>query len=116
MKKILLLIMSLLISSLVINYSYASSLENKLYKSVSITKIQIEKDYSKNVNKKIVYIFAKYRYLKDKTTLNKLGILLKNKIRVLNKKSFLTMIEKKKLNLYNNLYYRTILLLKYNLK
>lgn len=115
MKKTLLLIVSLFISFSVINSSHASSLENKLYKSVSITKMQIEKDYSKSVNEKIVSIFTKYRYLKDKTTLNKLEVLLKDKIRILNEKSILTNSEKKKLNLYNNLYYRTVLLLKYNL-
>lgn len=115
MKKVILLILSLLISFSVINISNASSLENKLYKSVIVSKIQIEKDYGSAINKKIVSIFIKFRYKKDIKTLTKLATLLKEKIKNFNNISYLTKSDRKTLNLYNNLYYRTILLLDYNL-
>jgi len=116
MNKVILLIVSLLISLSLINNSYSNNnIDRKLYKWVSVTKVQIEKDYWKKVNEKIVEIFKKYRYKKDRSTLNKLEVLLKNKIRDLNEFNILSNNEKKKLNLYNNLYYRTKLLLDYNL-
>ena len=116
MKKILLLITSLLISFSFSNSTNAISLDHKLYREVTITNIQIEKDYWKEVKEKIVTIFKKYRYNKDIETLNKLEVLLKERIQDLNNKSILSRTERKTLNLYNNLYYRTILLLNYNLK
>jgi len=116
MKKIFLFITSLLISLSFINTSNAISLDHKLYKSVTITNLQIEKDYWKEIKNKIILIFKKLRYEKNITTLNKLENLLKWKITILNNKKILSAAERKKLNLYNNLYYRTILLLKYNLK
>jgi CRISPR/Cas system CSM-associated protein Csm2 small subunit len=116
MKKILLLIISLLISFSFVNYTNAISLDHKLYREVTITNIQIEKDYWKEVKEKIVTIFKKYRYEKNIETLSKLKKVLKDKIQTLNNKSILSRTERKTLNLYNNLYYRTILLLDYNLK
>lgn len=117
MKKILVLIVSVLISFSIINISNANSLEKKIYKKTILSKIQIEKDYTngKEYNKKISEIFAKLRYEKNINTLWKLEILLKGKIIELNSKNILSKNERKKLNLYNNLYYRTILLLDYNL-
>ncbi len=99
-----------------INLSHADELQNKLYRSTILTTNQVKKDYWKEINQKIVDIFVKYRYEKDTVTLNKLEWLLKEKIRLLNSKSILTIKEKKLLNFYNNLYYRSELLLKYNLK
>jgi len=114
MKKIITLI--ILLSFFFIGNANANNLENKLYKSVTITKMQIEKDYWKKVNEKIVSIFTNYRYEKDIKTLTKLEKLLKEKIIDFKRKNILSTKEKKKLNLYNNLFYRTSLLLRYNLK
>ena len=116
MKNIYIFIVSLLISVSFINTSNAISLDHKLYKEISITNLKIEKDYWKEIKNKIVLIFKKLRYEKNIDTLNKLEKLLKWKISTLNTKGLLSASERKKLNLYNNLYYRTILLLKYNLK
>lgn len=118
MKKLLVLIISIIISFSIINPSNAWNLESKLYRSVIVSKAKISKDYEKwdLYNEKISKIFIKYRYYKDKATLNKLEVLLKEKIIALNNKTILSAAERKKLNLYNNLYYRTKLLLDYNLK
>jgi len=109
-------IMFLLINTISLNFSHADEIKNKLYKSTITTSFQIKKDYGTKVNTKIVTIFKKFRYTKNTTTLNKLEIVLKKKIQQLNNKNLLKSKEKKKLNLYNNLYYRTLLLLNYNLK
>lgn len=117
MKKILVLIISIFISFSIVNQSIAWTLEKKLYRDVIITKVKIAKDYKKwdLYNKKISEIFIKFRYEKDKVGLNKLETLLKEKILELNNKTVLSGAERKKLNLYNNIYYRAILLLRYNL-
>lgn len=116
MKKILTSLIIIALNFLIINQSSAENLENKLYKQVSITSKQVEKDYWKKVNAKIVSQFVMYRYTKNITFLNKLEIALKSWIRSLNSKDILSRNEKKKLNFYNNLYYRSKLLLDYNLK
>lgn len=116
MKKIISFVIVLIVSLSSINTSNAFELESKLYKSVIISKLKIEKDYSKEINEKIVSIFTKLRYKKDISTLERIEVLLKSKIRELNNKTILSAAERKKLNLYNNLYYRTVLLLNYNLK
>ena len=116
MKTLISLVIIFIISISTISTSNASNIEHKLYKKVIITNIQIKKDYWEKVYKKIVSIFSKYRYDKDTSSLNKLKTILVKKIMKLNEKSFLTKNEQKKLNLYNNLLYRTVLLLEYNLK
>ena len=116
MKKIIALFNSIIISLSVINPTHAWTIDRKLYKWVIVTKAQIEKDYSAKYNDKIAQIFINFRYLKDKTTLNKLEVLLKERIQTLNSKEILSRNERKVLNLYNNLYYRTKLLLDYELK
>jgi len=117
MKKILLSIISILLSFSVINISNASNnIDHKLYKKVTITNIQIKKDYWEKVYKKIVSIFAQIRYDKDTTKLNKLKTLLVKKIKEIQNKNYLSKTDEKKLNLYNNLLYRTTLLLEFNLK
>ncbi|MFC1797774.1 hypothetical protein ACFLY2_00920 [Patescibacteria group bacterium] len=118
MKKIIVLVLSILISLSMVSSSNAASLENKLYKSVIISKFQISKDYKdgKSYNNKIRDVFIKMRYFKERETLNKLEVLLKERIREFNAKEVLLKNERKKLNLYNNLYYRTKLLLDFQLK
>lgn len=118
MKKIFFWTLALILSFILINTSNANNTENLLYKNTAISKAQIEKDYpnGKSLNKKIENMFVKYRYLKDKQTLNKLEVTLKKEIIKLNSKSYLWRNDRKKLNLFNNLYYRTKLLLNYNLK
>jgi S-adenosylmethionine synthetase len=115
MNKIITLLVSIIISLSIINPTNAGTLENKLYKWVIVTKTQIEKDYNASYNTKIETIFIKFRYYKDRTTLNKLEALLKERIINLNTKEILSRSERKMLNLYNNLYYRTKLLLDYQL-
>lgn len=117
MKKLITIFVSIIISLSVIYPSDAASLEKKLYKATIVTKNKIAQDYAKwNLyNKKIAKIFAKFRLDKNKVELNKLKILLNKKITQLNDKKSLSRNDRKKLNLYNNLYYRTVLLLDYNL-
>ena len=116
MKNVIILLNFISIFFMQINQTNAWNLENKLYKQAIISKIQIKKDYWENINSKTVNIFMIYRYLKDKKSLNKLEILLKEKIIKLNTKKVLSKIDRKKLNLYNNMYYRTKLLLDYQFK
>jgi hypothetical protein len=120
MKKVLFIFITIFITIFSINITNANkttinNVEHKLYRAVVMSTIQIKKDYWEKINQKIVSVFIKFRYSKDITTLNKLEILLKDKIIKLNQKNILTYNEKNKLNLYTNLYYRTILVLKYNL-
>lgn len=118
MKKIFLstiLVVSLLLP-IFTNANEDNYLERKLYKDVILTQFQISRDYWKEYNEKITQIFINYRYLKDIETLNKLKEVLKPKIsEMLERKNSLNYAERKKLNLYQNLYYRTILLLDYQL-
>ena len=117
MKKILILILSIILSSFYIIQATASNLEEKLYKNVIVTKNQIEKDYpnGKALNAKIAWIFIKYRWDKDKVNLEKLKDLLKGKIIKLENKNILRNNDKKLLNLYKNLFFRAALLTDYNL-
>lgn len=118
MKKIFLsivLVISLL-SPLFTSANKDSYLEKKLYKNTIISQLKISKDYWKKYNEKISKIFIKFRYEKDTETLNKLKDILKSKIsEMLQRKNSLNYAERKKLNLYQNLYYRTILLIDYQL-
>ncbi len=118
MKKIIILLISLFISISFLNTTNADNIENKLYKWVVVTKFHINQDYTngKSINEKIKNTFIKYRYLKDRKTLNNLEKTLKEKLVEFKSKKSLTRLEKRKENLYLNLYYRTKLLLDYNLK
>jgi len=118
MKKTLTIILSIIISLSFINTTNADNLDRKLYKAVVLSKLQITKDYeeSNEINKSIVSMFVKLRYNKNKTKLREMKIILKEKIIELNTKNNKSFLEKRKLNMYNNIYYRTILLLDYNLK
>lgn len=117
MKKLIAIFISIIISLSIIYPSDAASLEKKLYKATIVTKNKIAQDYKNwdSLNKKIAQIFIKYRYNKDKVGLNKLKLLVNKNITLLNNKKSLTVNERKKLNLFNNIYYRTMLLLDYNL-
>jgi len=61
-------------------------------------------------------MFIKLRGDKNKTKLREIKTILKEKIIVLYNKKDKSFLEKRKLNMYNNMYYRTVLLLDYNLK
>lgn len=117
MKKLIAIFISIIISLSIIFTSDAASLEKKLYKATIVTKNKIAQDYVKwdLYNKKIAKIFAKFRLDRDKVGLNKLKVLVNKNITLLNNKKSLTVNERKKLNLFNNIYYRTVLLLDYNL-
>lgn len=117
MKKYLIILISIVTSFSLINTSNAWSLEAKLYKAAILSKNQIAKDY-KNwelYNKKISEFFTNLRYKKDTKTLTKLETTLKKQLLELNSKKVLSRKQRIKLNLYNNIYYRTKLLLDYNL-
>ncbi len=118
MKKISLLFISIIISSIIFSWVYAIDLEKKLYKDTILSANKIELEYKnwKDLNKKIEKIFIKYRYEKNIKTVLNLQNILKQQILKINSKSNLTRNDKKVLNLYNNIYYRTILLLDYQLK
>lgn len=117
MKKIFLYIFCILMVITINNNTYANNFEKKLYKEAILTTNKIVEDYKnwKNINSKIEYIFLEYRYNKDKDPAQKLQNLLKPKIIELNIKNILSRNERKTLNLYNNLYYRTVLLIDYQL-
>lgn len=116
MKKIIISFISILLSFLIVNSANATSLEKKYYKQIIITKTKIKNDYSSLYNDKIALIFAKYRYYKNVDTLTKLEVVLKDRILKLRSKNILTKSEDRQLNLYLNLFYRTKLLLDYQLK
>jgi len=117
MKKLIAIFISIILSLSIIYTSNAASLEKKLYKATIITKNKIAEDYIKweLYNKKIAKIFAKFRLDRDKVGLNKLKVLVNKNITILNNKKSLSGNDRKKLNLFNNIYYRTLLLLDYNL-
>ena len=118
MKKIIAILVTVILSLSVINWAYAWTLERKLYKQVILSKTKIQKEYEdwKILVKKISDIFIEYRYNKDIETLEWLEIILKEKIIILNKKDVLSRSERKTLNIYYHIYYRTKLLLDYQLK
>ncbi len=118
MKKIITIITSIIISLSIINTTNADNLDKKLYKAVIITKMDITKDYEEweTINNSIVKMFIKLRGDKNKTKLREIKTILKEKIIVLYNKKDKSFLEKRKLNMYNNMYYRTVLLLDYNLK
>jgi len=117
MKKVIILIISIITSLSLLLQVNASNLEEVLYKNVIVTKNQIEKDYTngKALNTRIAEIFIKYRWDKDKINLEKLKDLLKWKIIILENKDRITNNEKKVLNLYKNLFFRAVLLTDYNI-
>ena len=119
MRKTTILIVSMIFALLFISSTYASTnLEKKLYKEtiLSSNKLKLEYPNGKLLVKKISDVFIKYRSSKDKVAVQKLQNILEPKIVKLNNKINLTRNERKLLNLYNNIYYRTILLLDYQLK
>ncbi|MBT3729734.1 hypothetical protein HOB94_00335 [bacterium] len=63
MKKVIILIISIITSLSLLLQVNASNLEEVLYKNVIVTKNQIEKDYTngKALNTRIAEIFIKYR-------------------------------------------------------
>lgn len=118
MKKTALLIVSLLFSTIIFNWVQANEVERKLYKDAILSTNQIKTDYKNgnDLTKKIEKIFIKYRYTRDTVTVLNLQKVVKKNIDLLNAKTNLTSDERKKLNLFKNIYYRTVLLLDYQLK
>ncbi|MDP2089998.1 MAG: hypothetical protein Q8K30_00240 [Candidatus Gracilibacteria bacterium] len=117
MKKIALLIISLLFSSIIFTGVSAAESEAKLYKDAILSTNKIKTDYinGKDLVKKIEKAFNKFRYDKDRVKAQNIQNIVKKGIDKLNTKTNLTSDERKKLNLYNNIYYRTLLLLNYQL-
>ena len=117
MKKIIAIFLTVILSLSVINWAYAWTLEMKLYKQAIVSKSQIIREYNdgKAIVNKISEIFIQYRYEKDIESLESLEIVLKEKIIELNSKNLLSRSERKTLNIYNHIYYRTKLLLEYQL-
>ncbi|MDD2870579.1 MAG: hypothetical protein PHS49_01190 [Candidatus Gracilibacteria bacterium] len=116
MKKTIFLIISIIIVTLFIGSTYAAiNLEKKLYKDTILSTNKIKQDYSNGeiMAKKISDIFKKYRYTRNVVAVQNLQNIVRAKIIVLNKKSVLTRNDRRLLNLYNNIYYRTVLLLDY---
>lgn len=118
MKKIALLIISLFYSFIIYNWVQADEVEKKLYKDTILSTTKIKNDYANGsvLVDKIGKIFMKYRYNQDRATVKNLQNLVKKNIDKLTAKETLTVDEKKKLNLFKNIYFRTVLLLDYQLK
>jgi hypothetical protein len=119
MRKTTLLIISLIFTLVFISSTFASiNLEKRLYKETILSSNKIKAEYTngRELIKRISNIFIKYRSDKDKVSVQKLQNTLKPKIVALNNKTNLTRNDRKLLNLYNNLYFRTVLLLDYQFK
>lgn len=108
----------IIISVSIFQDTYADDLNKKLSKSIIVTKHQIEQDYEnwKAYNQALETKFIEFRRYKKTATLNQLDRILKQYIQDAHEKTFLTESQRKKLNLYKNIYYRTILLRDYILK
>ena len=117
MKKIALLIIALLFSSIIFTWVFANETSAKLYKDTILSTNKIKTDYSngKDLVKKIEKAFNKYRYDKDRAKAQNLQNIVKKGIDKMMSQKYLTSDDKRKLNLYNNIYYRTLLLLNYQL-
>ena len=117
MKKVIAIFISLILSLSIISWTYASSLEMKLYKQAIVSKSKIIREYKdgKDIVNKISDIFIQYRYEKDINSLESLEVVLRERIIELNSKNILSRTDRKTLNVYNHIYYRTKLLLEYQL-
>jgi len=93
------------------------NLEKALYKDAILSMNKITQDYQnwEEINRKIERIFILHRYNKDINAIKDLQNLLKSKIVELNSKTSLTRNDRILLNLYSNIFYRTVLLLNYQL-
>ncbi len=118
MKKIFIIFISILLSSVIfLQVSANSSNEkNKLFKNLALSTSQIEKDYSKKYNSTLDLYFNKIRYYKKKNELLILEKKLEPLISEYNKKNYLNLSEEKKFNLLKNIYYRSKILSTYYLK
>lgn len=118
MKKIFLIFISFLLSSLVFTQVSASDItaKNKLFKELAITTTQVEKDYSKKYNTTLDLYFNKIRYYKKRNELLTLEKKLEPVISKYNKKTYLNINERKKFNLLKNIYYRSKVLSLYYVK
>ncbi len=117
MKKIALLIIALLFSSIIFTWVSAAESQAKLYKDAILSTNKVKTDYSngKDLIKKIERAFNKFRYDRDRVKAQNIQNVVKKGIDKLMSQKYLTSDDKKKLNLYNNIYYRTLLLLNYQL-
>ena len=110
----------LIIFSFLYNYTFSNfELNEKLiYKQTLITRSKIKREFIdwEKINKKIENMFLMYRYKKDVKWLKDLQELLKKQIIYLNNKNVKSRIDNKKILIYNHMYYRTIILLEYQLK
>ena len=118
MKTIKLLMISLICSLFIFKWINAESnnLKFKLYKQIALSSKQIINDYWKKVNNKITKIFIKYRYTENKIILNKINKKLKKILSKIDKNAVLSRKQKKKINLFKNILYRSEVLLRYNLR
>lgn len=117
MKKIL----SIFIGNIVVLISIipnvnAVNTKDAIFKEIALTTTQIEKDYSKKHNDALDLYFNKIRYYKKRNDL----LILEKKLEPLldkyNKKTVLSIKQKKEFNLIKNIYYRSKILSLYYVK
>lgn len=118
MKKIFIIFISFLLSSLIIIQTSANEVtdKNKLFKELALSTTQVENDYSKKYNTTLDLYFNKIRYYKKRNELLILEKKLEPVISKYNKKTYLSLNEKKRFNLLKNIYYRSKVLSLYYVK
>ena len=118
MKKIFLIFISFLLSSLVFIQASASDVtaQNKLFKELALSTTQVENDYSKKYTSTLDLYFNKIRYYKKRNELLILEKKLEPVISRYNKKTYHSLSERKKFNLLKNIYYRSKVLSLYYVK
>lgn len=118
MKKIFLIFITFLLSSLFLNQVSANdiSTKNKLFKEITLSNTQIENDYSKKYISTLDLYFNKIRYHKKRSDLIILEKKLEPIILKYNKKNSISIKEQKQFNLIKNIYYRSKILSLYYVK
>jgi len=117
MKKIIIIsifLFSLIFSS--VTNADSVSTKNKLFKEITLTNSNIQKDYWNKYIKTLDLYFNKIRYYNNKNELLELEKKLEPVILKYNKKTTLSIKEQKQFNLIKNIYYRSKVLSTYYIK
>lgn len=98
------------------NQVSAASTQNKIFKELNITTTQVQKDYWKKIVESLDLYFNKARYYDDRSQLLTLENALENSLVKYKQRSYLTINQRKKYNLLQNMYYRSKILTLYYIK
>ncbi len=98
------------------NWVSANNTQNKIFKELNITTTQVQKDYWKKLNESLDLYFNKARYYNSRNQLLSLENALEKSLVKYKQKDYLTLNQRKKYNLLQNMYYRSKILTLYYVK